>query len=387
MFIILKTPIQAVQGKKAFSELLLRFPFRQGAHQGGNCRDIRQRIHSRIIGVIETGVLLFFIPQFFFRNIPDKAGGQLQRGFPSPLPFFLISIHTVQNGQHRMRAASITVTEITILRHPEIRKVSQQKFGISVQYFLIFRPAVSDTVSPGQKKKLHQMGITDILFIETDPQLFKGIPVLQRKGGILAYHGKSVPQQHFITVTRLVFQVCIFCQEIIKAAHDSLKLSFIDTQIGAQLLTACRQRGTFGLRGRAVQTVTLLFQNPAGGSLPRHLLQENLFLIGNALQLSGLLYDPVDKRLRAAADLRFPHQRKPALAYLLCRILKQTFYGKLQPFVIPSLQQLQNILADIPLFILQKRFHLPVILIGKLQLFHQPVRSLPGTRLPVPQET
>lgn len=116
-----------------------------------------------------------------------------------------------------MRAASITVTEITILRHPEIRKVSQQKFGISVQYFLIFRPAVSDTVSPGQKKKLHQMGITDILFIETDPQLFKGIPVLQRKGGILAYHGKSVPQQHFITVTRLVFQVCIFCQEIIKA--------------------------------------------------------------------------------------------------------------------------------------------------------------------------
>ena len=96
---------------------------------------------------------------------------------------------------------------------------------------------------------------------------------IQRKGGILAYHGKSVPQQHFITVTRLVFQVCIFCQEIIKAAHDSLKLSFIDTQIGAQLLTACRQRGTFGLRGRAVQTVTLLFQNPAGGSLPRHLLQ------------------------------------------------------------------------------------------------------------------
>ena len=85
-----------------------------------------------------------------------------------------------------MRAASITIAEITILRHPEIRKVSQQKFGISVQYFLIFRPAVSDTLPPGQKKKLHQMGITDILFIETDPQLFKGIPVLQRKGGILA---------------------------------------------------------------------------------------------------------------------------------------------------------------------------------------------------------
>ena len=310
MGIIVKKLIQTVQGKKTFLEFFLCFPHCQRTDHTVDRGNIRQGKFTGIRYIVIPGILYFLVPQILRGNLIRYQ----RRHFQGRTTSLCFSIYAVQYGQHCVRAVSVSVLYTLFLRYSEFYDISQKHFLVPEQRFLSLHPvSFSQSVAPGQKEKLNQMGIPDMLLIKADPKLFEGITVRQGKRGIMAGHDQMIPQKHLIAVCRLIFQVRIFIQQCVQAADDFLQPARIRTEISPEIFPSLRRLRAHRRNILPVQAIPFRFQYLVGGRFASDLLQKNLFLIRASFQLSGLFCQSLQQFFGSSPDPCLSHQSKAAL--------------------------------------------------------------------------